>query len=263
MKHLFNKVFFHLESCGNDSTKTRLTEIPEDLSHRRSKKLFLSLTNVLSYPGLVNILKPITRPNALSPKQEKKEPDIPFKKLLKLNNFNEFMNYLVLVDNDWKQKILIHPDQSNLFGLHVLGLLCTCLDTALLLQTKYHFQETCLKLQQEVLLDDGSYVIDQTSIKRNQILVQVFQIGGPTERIVPPDELNEVGSIFGFCMIKLSLKQMKNRRESFVAIIAAVVISYLHAISESSYQSPLDNLDTSSRFLEFVSRTWRISFVLL
>ena len=256
-------MFFHLESCGNDSTKTRLTEIPEDLSHRRSKKLFLSLTNVLSYPGLVKILKPTTRSNALSPKQEKKEPDIPFKKILKLNDFNEFMNYLVLVDDNWKQKILIHPDQSNLFGLHVLGLLCTCLDAALLLQTKYHFQETCLQLQEEVLLDDGSYIIDQISIKRNQILVQVFQIGGPTERIVPPDELNEVGSIFfNLCMIKLSLKQIKNRCESFVAIFGVVVISYLHAISESLYQSPLGNLDRY-RFPEFVSRTWNMSSVLL
>lgn len=48
-------------------------------------------------------------------------------------------------------------------------------------------------------------------------------------------------------MIKLSLKQMKNSFDSFVATFGAVVISYLHTISESVCQSPLDNFVQISR----------------
>lgn len=48
-------------------------------------------------------------------------------------------------------------------------------------------------------------------------------------------------------MIKLSLKQMKNSFDSFVATFGAAVTSYLHTISESVCQLPLDSFVQISR----------------
>ncbi|GFR74593.1 protein broad-minded-like [Elysia marginata] len=68
----------------------------------------------------------------------------------------------------------------------------SCLDTYLLLQSQYKFQEFLLQEQDANKLEGSDLIInDGLSLERNYILVKTFMIGGPTERTLPSRTLEE------------------------------------------------------------------------
>eukprot|EP00795_Rhopilema_esculentum_P012331 gene12331-2980_t len=177
-----------LEGVTNDYTKTVLSSDWDDIEEKQCKKLFTSMINLLSsFPSVYELLciqqaasetanehissigDPVTRTNAFS---------IP-------KTFEELMQNLVFVDSSDRMRLLFQFERSHLFGLRVLSSLVSCLDTFLLIQSKYHFQETLLMLQESQKIDNGQFIIDNCGVERNQILVRTFSIGGPTERIIP------------------------------------------------------------------------------
>lgn len=107
-------------------------------------------------------------------------------------NFSEFIEYLVLIHTVEKKTLLYHPDQSHFFALNVLHCLTASLDSMIMLETNYHFQEALLSMQMSVGGSNKVFIIDQCSLKRNQILVQVNLLGGGNERLVPPDNVTQV-----------------------------------------------------------------------
>ncbi|CAG2217906.1 unnamed protein product [Mytilus edulis] len=72
-----------------------------------------------------------------------------------------------------------------------LSVMISCLDTYLLLQSQYKFQDVLLTSQAENHTKDREeIIIDMLSIERNYVLVRAFLIGGPSERILPPRGLD-------------------------------------------------------------------------
>ena len=65
----------------------------------------------------------------------------------------------------------------------------------LYLECKYRLKEKLLKMQSLCKIEGGGYVIEQCSVKRNEILVRVCLLGGATERSVPPDTLTKVSGL--------------------------------------------------------------------
>lgn len=106
----------------------------------------------------------------------------------------DFMDRLIILNSPSKIHSLFNYEESHGFGLRVLnGLVCS-LDTCLLLQTQYQFQELFLKAQADSALtagDDNSIMIDMLSVERNHILVRSYLIGGSTERILPARVLQQ------------------------------------------------------------------------
>jgi len=158
------------------------------LDDRGTKKLFMLITNLLSsYSGFIKLFSNHTQVLS-STEIEKLHGN---KKLAKLSNFDEFINYLLLLDCEVKFKLLSHANQSHLFALNILSLIVTSLDISIFLQSNYHFQDVFLTLQSECLHDDNTYIIEPCSIKRNEILTQLYLLGGCHERIIPSDNLTE------------------------------------------------------------------------
>ena len=190
MSDLLQQTWLHLESYTNDYKKTVLNEIPEDLTNRVSKKIFTSIIMLLSsYPAVYELfgeMPTLSTPTETNQEVKDKPP------LKGIKNFPEFLNHFVLIDSYQKRKLLVHPDQSHLFALNVLASVVTCLDSMLFLQSNFRFQDIMLMLQEECQLDTKLFIIDQCSVKRNQILVQVYLLGGPSERTIPPDSLTQV-----------------------------------------------------------------------
>lgn len=182
---LLQEAWHHLEGYSNDYTKTVLCETPEDLTNLVSKKLFSRMIELLSSFEAVQLL--CSKPSYVSSDDEKRsklQPD-------GIVNFSEFIEYLVLIHTAEKKTLLYHPDQSHFFALNVLHCLTASLDSMIMLETNYHFQEALLSMQMSVGGSNKVFIIDQCSLKRNQILVQVNLLGGGNERLVPPDNVTQ------------------------------------------------------------------------
>eukprot|EP00794_Sanderia_malayensis_P005435 gene5435-6114_t len=202
-----------LEGVTNDYQETVLTPYWDDFNDKYCKKYFTIIINLLSaftstyellnipssnenkaeneienefvaeeetltdnHQALNDLAEPVTTENAPG------EPE----------SFQELLKNLVFVDSSEKMRVLFHFERSHLFGLRILSSLVTCLDTFLLLQSKYGFQEILLRLQASNKLDDdANYIIDNCSVERNQILVRTYIIGGPTERVIPARTLTQ------------------------------------------------------------------------
>ncbi len=61
------------------------------------------------------------------------------------------LDRLVFVDSEAKLQSLFNLDQSHVFGLHLLSILVSCLDTLLLLQTQYNIQDVLLRCQKDTM----------------------------------------------------------------------------------------------------------------
>ena len=59
------------------------------------------------------------------------------------------MDRLVMVDTDAKIHSLFNYEQSHMFGLRLLGVMTSCLDSFLLLQTQYNIQSMLMRGQVE------------------------------------------------------------------------------------------------------------------
>lgn len=169
-----------MDGCPNDFTMTVRLPDPEDLSDCQSKFIFSMMSELV--PNLHAIVPLFS---ATHQHQSVGNP-------LSLT-FNDVINYAVLLQLPEKQKKLIRPEQVHYFGLCFLEVAVVCLDSMLFLQRKYNFQETLLQMQTEAYSNDhGFFILEQNSIKRNQILVATGIIGGPGERKIPPPTLLEV-----------------------------------------------------------------------
>ena len=61
------------------------------------------------------------------------------------------------------------------------------------LEGKYRYRDALLRLQNMGKIEsNNAFIIDQCSVKRNQILVMSYLLGGVNERVVPPDYLTTV-----------------------------------------------------------------------
>ena len=153
---------------------------PVQTIDKSAKKIFLSLANVMSsYAAVYEILGGVPLPT---------KDTYTFRE--NHDSVADIMDRLVLVDTPAKVHSLFNYEQSHVFGLRLMSLLTSCLDTLLLLQTQYKFQQVLLLCQKENTKEDSSeIIIDMLAVERNYLLVKTYQIGGPSERVLPPRTL--------------------------------------------------------------------------
>ncbi|KAJ8303233.1 hypothetical protein KUTeg_019629 [Tegillarca granosa] len=171
--------------CGSSDVPLLTPKIyPVDAVDRTSHKHLVRLLNILSaFAAVYEMLaaKPII------PKASYSFREIP-------DTIAGFLDRLVLVNTDEKIHSLFNYEQSHIFGLRVLSVMISCLDTHLLLQSQYKYQDMLLATQAENSVKDKEaedIIIDMLSVERNHILVRSYLIGGPSERILPPRHLNQ------------------------------------------------------------------------
>ncbi|XP_023203531.1 protein broad-minded isoform X2 [Xiphophorus maculatus] len=172
--------------CGSDDARVvRPKPTPMDSIDRSCLKSFLSLINLLSSSSSVWEL--LCR-QPLANKSEYSLREIP-------SSIPDLIDRLVAVDSDVKIHSLFQYEQSHVFGLRLLSVLCCCLDSFLLLESQYNICCTLLQSQRENVADqdatDGAIIIDSLSVERNRVLVRVHVVGGPSERRLPSRALEE------------------------------------------------------------------------
>ncbi|KAM9317399.1 protein broad-minded [Gastrophryne carolinensis] len=166
--------------CGRDDVRvTHPRPTPVDPIDRSCQKSFLALVNLLSsYPAVYELLGNLDLPS----KNEYSLREVP-------TCLVDIFDRLVLVDSVAKMNSLFNYEQSHIFGLRLLSVLCCNLDTLLLLESQYKVSEMLLNAQRENVTDaskSGNVIIDGLSVERNHILVRMNAIGGPNERVLPP-----------------------------------------------------------------------------
>ncbi|CAH1269949.1 TBC1D32 [Branchiostoma lanceolatum] len=184
IKALVNELWTQLE-CGRDDVRViRPTPIPVDPIDRTAHKSFTAVLNLLSsFPAVYEALAEQKLQNAVSYTFR----DMP-------NDMVGLIERLILVDTPAKMHALFNYEQSHTFGLRVLSVMCSCLDTFLLLETQYKVQESLLGCQAENVKEESNeLIIDALSVERNHVLVRTYLIGGPSERKLPPRVLLEDG----------------------------------------------------------------------
>uniref|UniRef100_A0A8D2ZSL4 Protein broad-minded n=1 Tax=Scophthalmus maximus TaxID=52904 RepID=A0A8D2ZSL4_SCOMX len=101
----------------------------------------------------------------------------------------ELIDRLIAVNSDAKIHSLFHYEQSHTFGLRLLSVLCSNLDSFLLLESQYDICSALLQSQRENVTEE--FIVDSLSVERNHVLVRVGVVGGPSERRLPPRALQE------------------------------------------------------------------------
>jgi len=142
-----------------------------------AKKPFVNIVNLLS--SFRSLFEVIGSQNAPLQKQEYSHRHGP-------TTIIDLLDRLTFIDTTAKIQSLFNYEYSHVFGLRLLSVLTSCLDTALLLQHKFKFQEMLLQSQaQNINPGNGRIVLDMLSLERNYILVKTFLVGGPSERRLP------------------------------------------------------------------------------
>jgi len=142
-----------------------------------AKKPFINIVNLLS--SFRSLFEVIGSHNVPSQKQEYSHRHGP-------TTVIDLLDRLTFIDTTAKIQSLFNYEYSHTFGLRLLSVLTSCLDTALLLQHKFKFQEMLLQSQaQNINSGTGRIILDMLSLERNYILVKTFLIGGPSERNLP------------------------------------------------------------------------------
>ncbi|XP_052063658.1 protein broad-minded-like isoform X2 [Mytilus californianus] len=181
IKALLSELWSVLESSPLDTVLFTPKAWPVDPIERSSHKSLIKLLNVLSSFYAVYEL--------LGDKSLPKKESYGFREIP--DSVVEFVDRFVIVDSPAKIHSLFNFEQSHVFGLRVLSVMISCLDTYLLLQSQYKFQDILLTSQAENHTKDREeIIIDMLSIERNYVLVRAFLIGGPSERILPPRGLD-------------------------------------------------------------------------
>ncbi|KAK3607380.1 hypothetical protein CHS0354_022540, partial [Potamilus streckersoni] len=178
LKALISELWAVLECGPSDAPLFTPKSWPVDPVERISHKHLIRLLNVLSaFPAVYEVLA--TRP--LPTKDSYTFREMP-------DTIAGFLDRLVLLNCPAKFHSLFNVEQSHGFGLRVLSVMISCLDTYLLLQAQYKFQECLLSDQSDNLhhSDSNEIIVDCLSVERNNILVRSYQLGGPSERTLPP-----------------------------------------------------------------------------
>nr|XP_028579121.1 protein broad-minded [Podarcis muralis] len=184
IKHLLPNCGVFLE-CGRDDVRvTHPRSTPVDPIDRSCQKSFLALINLLSYPAVYELIGDQAIPN----KPEYSLREVP-------TDIIDIIDRLIIVNTEAKIHSLFNYEQSHIFGLRLLNVLCCDLDTLLLLESQYKVSEVLLDAQREntIYISETSrdFIIDGLSVERNHILVRINHVGGPTERILPPRILHK------------------------------------------------------------------------
>ncbi|NXL87014.1 BROMI protein, partial [Alectura lathami] len=168
-----------LLECGKDDVRiTQPKSTPVDPIDQSCQKSFLSLINVLTYPAVFELLS---------------KQDIPDKPMYSHRevptDIIDIIDRIIILNSEAKIHSLFSYEQSHIFGLRLLNVLCCELNTLLLLETQYKVSQVLLTAQEENVTETsegpGDFIIDSLSVERNHILVRINLIGGPQERILP------------------------------------------------------------------------------
>lgn len=176
---LITELWTNLE-CGRDDVRiTHPKSTPVDPIDRSCQKSFLALLNLLSYPAVYELVSSQDLPN----KEEYSLREVP-------TCIIDIVDRLIILNSEAKIRSLFNYEQSHIFGLRLLSVICCDLDTLLLLEAQYQVSEMLLSAQEENILEDSesqrNFIIDALSVERNHVLVRANIIGGPMERILPP-----------------------------------------------------------------------------
>ncbi|XP_070079792.1 protein broad-minded isoform X3 [Equus przewalskii] len=176
---LITELWANLE-CGRDDVRvTHPRSTPVDPIDRSCQKSFLALVNLLSYPAVYELVGNQDLPN----KAEYSLREVPTCVI-------DIIDRLIILNSEAKIRSLFDYEQSHMFGLRLLSVVCCDLDTLLLLEAQYQVSEMLLNAQEENILETSEsqrdFIIDGLSVERNHVLVRINLTGGPMERILPP-----------------------------------------------------------------------------
>ncbi|XP_049613503.1 protein broad-minded [Syngnathus scovelli] len=175
-----------LECGSEDARAVRPKPTPMEPIDRSCLKSFLSLVNLLSSSQSVWQL---LSGQPLADKKEYTLREVP-------SSVPDLIDRLIAVNSATKIRSLFHYEHSHTFGLRLLSVLCSSLDSFLLLESQYNICNVLLQGQRDNVIDrDGgneSFILDNISVERNHVLVRVALVGGPSERRLPPRALRQV-----------------------------------------------------------------------
>ncbi|KAL2792496.1 protein broad-minded isoform 2 [Daubentonia madagascariensis] len=176
---LITELWSNLEYGRDDVRVTHPRSTPVDPIDRSCQKSFLALVNLLSYPVVYELVGNQDLPN----KAEYSLREVPTCVI-------DIVDRLIVLNSEAKIRSLFNYEQSHVFGLRLLNVVCCDLDTLLLLEAQYQVSEMLLNAQEENILETSEshrdFIIDGLSVERNHVLVRMNLIGGPLERILPP-----------------------------------------------------------------------------
>ncbi|XP_014433426.2 protein broad-minded isoform X1 [Pelodiscus sinensis] len=184
IKALITELWAVLE-CGRDELRvTHPSSTPVDPIDRSCQKSFLVLVNLLSYPAIYELIGN----QKLLNKPEYSLREVP-------TNVIDVIDRLIILNSEAKIHSLFNYEQSHIFGLRLLSVLCCDLDTLILLESQYKVSQVLLNAQKENIVETsegpGNFIIDGLSVERNHVLVRINLLGGPMERILPQRVLNK------------------------------------------------------------------------
>ncbi|XP_072189157.1 protein broad-minded isoform X2 [Excalfactoria chinensis] len=174
-----------LLECGKDDVRlTQPKSTPVDPIDQSCQKTFLYLINLLTYPAVFELLSKQDIPN----KPMYSHREVP-------TDIISIIDRIIILNSEAKIHSLFNYEQSHVFGLRLLNVLCCELNTLLLLETQYKVSEVLLTAQEENVTEasegPGDFIIDSLSVERNHVLVRINLIGGPRERILPSRALDK------------------------------------------------------------------------
>ncbi|XP_048791639.1 protein broad-minded isoform X2 [Lagopus muta] len=174
-----------LLECGKDDVRiTQPKSTPVDPIDQSCQKSFLCLINLLTYPAVFELLSEQDIPN----KPMYSHREVP-------TDIINIIDRIIILNSEAKIHSLFNYEQSHVFGLRLLNVLCCELNTLLLLETKYKVSQVLLTAQEEnvteALEGPGDFIVDSLSVERNHVLVRINLIGGPQERILPSRTLDK------------------------------------------------------------------------
>uniref|UniRef100_A0A669Q8I9 Protein broad-minded n=1 Tax=Phasianus colchicus TaxID=9054 RepID=A0A669Q8I9_PHACC len=168
-----------LLECGKDDVRiTQPKSTPVDPIDQSCQKSFLCLINLLTYPAVFELLSKQDIPN----KPMYSHREVP-------TDIINIIDRIIILNSEAKIHSLFNYEQSHVFGLRLLNVLCCELNTLLLLETQYKVSQVLLTAQEENVTEasegPGDFIVDSLSVERNHVLVRINLIGGPQERILP------------------------------------------------------------------------------
>uniref|UniRef100_A0A8C5K043 Protein broad-minded n=1 Tax=Jaculus jaculus TaxID=51337 RepID=A0A8C5K043_JACJA len=181
---LLMELWSNLE-CGRDDVRViHPKSTPVDPIDRSCQKSFLALVNLLSFPALYELVGHQELPD----KAEYSLREVPACII-------DIIDRLIILNSEAKICSLFNYEQSHIFGLRLLSVVCCNLDTLLLLEAQYQVSKVLLRAQEENVIETSEnhrdFIIDGLSVERNHVLVRINLIGGPSERILPPRMLEK------------------------------------------------------------------------
>lgn len=178
-KSLVQELWAGIECASDEIRMTAPPPYPVSPVDKSVHKTFIGLVNIMSsYDAVYHIFHKQKLLNKAS-YSFRETPD----------SVVDIFDRLVLINSEAKVHSLFNYEQSHVFGLRLLNVLICCLDSWLLLETQYNIQPTLLQMQKDNCTYEGNIIVDALSVERNHILARTQVIGGPSERRLPPREL--------------------------------------------------------------------------